>query len=179
MPHALCCAKSLQSRRILCECRECSPPGSSAHGMLQARILEWVATSFPRGSFRPGDWTPLFHWQAGSLPLAPPGIPGTVRPNNSTPKEQGPGPTDGDPGGLPLPLGHRGRDGGEVHRCLKASADQWVTLVRALEPCRMAAQPLRPEARCTGRNAGGRGRRGEGQNPSLTRLRSTPPPTFG
>ena len=29
---------------------DCSPPGSSVHGILQARILEWVAISFSRGS---------------------------------------------------------------------------------------------------------------------------------
>ena len=34
---------------------ECSPPGSSVHGILQARILEWVAYHFSRGSPRPGD----------------------------------------------------------------------------------------------------------------------------
>ena len=32
-----------------------SPPGSSVHGILQARILEWVAISFSRGSFQPRD----------------------------------------------------------------------------------------------------------------------------
>ena len=35
----------------------CSPPGSSAHGILQARILEWVAISSSRGSSWPRDWT--------------------------------------------------------------------------------------------------------------------------
>ena len=34
---------------------DCSTPGSSVHGILQARILEWVAISFSRGSFRPKD----------------------------------------------------------------------------------------------------------------------------
>ena len=33
----------------------CSPPGSSVHGILQARILEWVASSFSRGSSQPRD----------------------------------------------------------------------------------------------------------------------------
>ena len=33
----------------------CSPPGSSARGILQARILEWVAISFSRGSSLPSD----------------------------------------------------------------------------------------------------------------------------
>ena len=41
----------------LCNPRDCSPPGSSVHRILQARILEWVAISFSRGSSRPGDWT--------------------------------------------------------------------------------------------------------------------------
>ena len=35
----------------------CSPPGSSVHGILQARILEWVAIPFSRGSSPPRDWT--------------------------------------------------------------------------------------------------------------------------
>ena len=34
----------------LCDPKDCSPPGSSVHGILQARILEWVAISFSRGS---------------------------------------------------------------------------------------------------------------------------------
>ena len=34
---------------------DCSPPGSSVHGILQARILEWVAISFSRGSSQPRD----------------------------------------------------------------------------------------------------------------------------
>ena len=36
---------------------DCSLPGSSVHGILQARILEWVAISFSRGSFQPRDRT--------------------------------------------------------------------------------------------------------------------------
>ena len=42
---------------ILCDPVDCSPPGSSVHGILQARILEWVAISFSRGSSWPGNWT--------------------------------------------------------------------------------------------------------------------------
>ena len=34
-----------------CDPMDCSPPGSSVHGILQARILEWVAISFSKGSF--------------------------------------------------------------------------------------------------------------------------------
>ena len=36
---------------------DCSPSGFSVHGILQARILEWVAISFSRGSSWPRDWT--------------------------------------------------------------------------------------------------------------------------
>ena len=52
---------------------DCSPPGSSVHGILQARILEWVAIPSSRGSSQPKDWTRiscgscigrriLYHW---------------------------------------------------------------------------------------------------------------------
>ena len=34
---------------------DCSPPGSSIHGIFQARVLEWVAISFSRGSSRHKD----------------------------------------------------------------------------------------------------------------------------
>ena len=41
----------------LCDPMDCSPPGSSVHGILQARVLEWVAISFSRGTSRPRDQT--------------------------------------------------------------------------------------------------------------------------
>ena len=41
----------------LCHPMDCSPPGSSVHGILQARILEWVAISFSGGSSQSRDWT--------------------------------------------------------------------------------------------------------------------------
>ena len=50
-------AKLLQSCLILCSPMDCSPPGSSVHGILQARILEWVAMPSSRGSSRPSDRT--------------------------------------------------------------------------------------------------------------------------
>ena len=46
-----------QSCPTLCDPMDCSPPGSSVHGIFQARILEWVAISFSRGSFQPRDRT--------------------------------------------------------------------------------------------------------------------------
>ena len=55
---------------------DCSLPGSSVHGILQARILEWVAMLSSKGS----SWSNphllcLLHWQAGSLSLVPSGKP--------------------------------------------------------------------------------------------------------
>ena len=50
-------AKSLQSCPTICDFMNCSPPGSSVHGILQARILEWVAIPSSRGSFQPRDGT--------------------------------------------------------------------------------------------------------------------------
>ena len=41
----------------LCDAVDCSPPGSSVHESLQARILQWVAMFSSRGSSRPRDWT--------------------------------------------------------------------------------------------------------------------------
>ena len=46
-----------QSCPTLCDPMDCSLPGSSVHGILQARILEWVAISFSRGSSQPRDQT--------------------------------------------------------------------------------------------------------------------------
>ena len=51
------CGKSLQLCLTLCESMDCSLPGFSVHGILQARILEWVAISFFRGSSQLSDWT--------------------------------------------------------------------------------------------------------------------------
>ena len=47
----------LQSGLILDDPMDCGPPGSAVHGSLQARILEWVAMAFSRGSFQPRDQT--------------------------------------------------------------------------------------------------------------------------
>ena len=47
-------AKSLQSCPSLCDPMDCSPPGSSVHGILQARMLEWAAVSSSKGSSEPG-----------------------------------------------------------------------------------------------------------------------------
>ena len=60
-------AKSLQSCPTLCDPMDCSLPDSSVHGILQAKILEWVAMPSSRGSSQP-----VRLGQAGSSPLAPP-----------------------------------------------------------------------------------------------------------
>ena len=52
---ALCTCKLLQLCLTLCDPMDCSPPGSSVHGILQARMLEWVAISSSKGSSRPRD----------------------------------------------------------------------------------------------------------------------------
>ena len=46
-----------QSYLILCNPIDYSPPGSSVHGILQKRILEWLAVSFSQGSSQPRDST--------------------------------------------------------------------------------------------------------------------------
>ena len=50
----------VKSLSILCDPRDCSLPGSSVHGISQARILEGVAISFSRGSSRSRDRTHVF-----------------------------------------------------------------------------------------------------------------------
>ena len=77
------CAKLLQLCTSFWDPMDCSPPGSSVHGILQARILEWVAMPSSRGSSQPRDGTFCSrdvscspYWQVGSLPPAPPSIAG-------------------------------------------------------------------------------------------------------
>ena len=55
-----------QSRPTLCDPTDCSPPVSSVQGILQARILEWIAIPFSRGSSQPMDQT-LVSCIAGKL----------------------------------------------------------------------------------------------------------------
>ena len=65
------------------------PSGSSVHGILQARILEWVATSSSRGPSRPRGVKPRpWHWHMDSLPLAPPGRPKRKHARSESEKEE-------------------------------------------------------------------------------------------
>ena len=75
-PHMCMHAKSLQLCLNLCNPMNCNPPGSSVHGISQARILEWFAISFSRGASRSRDWTLiscvgrkiLYCWAIGEAP---------------------------------------------------------------------------------------------------------------
>ena len=55
-PGKICCCLVAKSWLTLCDPMDCSPPGSSVHGISHARTLEWVAVSFSRVSFWPRDW---------------------------------------------------------------------------------------------------------------------------
>ena len=71
-------AKSLQLCPTLYNPMDYSSVASSVHGILEARILEWVAMPSSRGSPQPTNRTQvtcLQHWQAGFLSLVPPGKP--------------------------------------------------------------------------------------------------------
>ena len=57
----------------LCNPMDYSLPGSSVHGILQARMLEWVAISLSRGSSWPGDWTHISCLAAGFFTTEPSG----------------------------------------------------------------------------------------------------------
>ena len=54
-----CKVYATQSCPTLCDSTDCSPPGSSVHGILQARILEWVAMPSSSGSSQPRNQTPV------------------------------------------------------------------------------------------------------------------------
>ena len=56
-----CCCSVTKSCLTLCHPMDCSLPGSSAHEIFQARILEWFAISYFRGSSWPRDW-PCISW---------------------------------------------------------------------------------------------------------------------
>ena len=72
----MCMCSVAQLCLTLCGPMDCSPPGSSVHGILQEKILEWGAISYSGGVFPTQGSKPcLFHlrlWQADSLPLVPP-----------------------------------------------------------------------------------------------------------
>ena len=66
------CVLVAQSCPTLCDPMDCSPRGSSVHGILQARILEWLSISSSRGPSPPWDQTRV-SCIADSLLFEPPG----------------------------------------------------------------------------------------------------------
>ena len=71
----VCVFSVAQTCPILCGPRDCSPTGSSAHGIFKARILECDAISYSRKSSQPRYWTMSLRFPVlavNSLPLAPP-----------------------------------------------------------------------------------------------------------
>ena len=82
-----CVCVSAQSCLTLCNPVDRSPPGSSVHGIPQARILEWVAISFSRGSSRPRDQTHVSCTAGGFFIPEPPGKPQVERRDVATQQE--------------------------------------------------------------------------------------------
>ena len=60
---------SVRAKSTVCDPMDCSPPGSSVHGILQARILEWVVVSSSRGSSRPRDQTRISYVSCMGRPV--------------------------------------------------------------------------------------------------------------
>ena len=74
----VCVCVCTQLCQTLCHLMDCRPPGSSVHGISQARILKWIAISFFRGRSQPRDRnhvSRLLHWQSDSLLLSHLGSP--------------------------------------------------------------------------------------------------------
>ena len=74
--YSIAVVQSLSCVWLFCEPMDCSPPGSSVHGLSQARILEWVAISSSRGSSCPGI-EPASSTMAGGSLLSHQGSPST------------------------------------------------------------------------------------------------------
>ena len=70
-----CCSLFAQSCPTLCNPIDCSPPDFPVHRISQAKILEWVAISFSRGSFRSRDHTCISCTAGGFFTTEPPGKP--------------------------------------------------------------------------------------------------------
>ena len=74
-----CCCLVAKSFWLFWDPVDCSPPGSSAPGISQARILEWVSISFSRGSSQPREWTHISYIGGGLFTTELPGKPIHVR----------------------------------------------------------------------------------------------------
>ena len=71
--------KVAQSCLTFCDPMDCSIPGFSVLGILQARILKWIAVPFSRGSSQPRDQIQVSCIEDDSLPSEPPGKPKNTR----------------------------------------------------------------------------------------------------
>ena len=124
----------------------CSPPGSFLHGILQTRILEWVAIASSRGSSQPRGWTHsllhLLHWQADSLPLchlgSSKGIYAAAKSLQSCPTLWDP--IDGSPPGSPVP-GILQATTLEWVAISFSNAWKWKVKVKSLSRVRLLATP--------------------------------------
>ena len=67
--YSCCCYLAAQSCLTLCDPMDCSPPGSSVHGISQPRILEWLPCPSPGDLPNPGIKPMSPAWQEDSLPL--------------------------------------------------------------------------------------------------------------
>ena len=94
-------SKVAQSCPTLCDPMDCSLSGSSIHGIFQARVLEWIAISFSRGSSQPRNRTRVSRIVADALLSEPPGTHSSVLAWRI--------PGMGEPGGLPSTGSHRVR----------------------------------------------------------------------
>ena len=101
----LCCFESLSRVQSLCDPMDCSLPGSSVHGISQARILEGVAISFSTGSSRPRNRTWVWAWAGGFFITETAGKPLTQREGTSAPDP------DGRSGKVRSPRTHVGGEG--------------------------------------------------------------------
>ena len=73
------CVLVVQSCLTDCDSMDCSSLGFSVPGILQARILEWVAIPFSRGSLNPDIKLGSTTLQADTLPFEPPGKPNMIQ----------------------------------------------------------------------------------------------------
>ena len=72
---SVCVCSAPQLFLPLCNPKSCTPPGSSVHGISQARILDWVATSFFRGSSKPRNQTYVSYMAGRFFTTEPSGSP--------------------------------------------------------------------------------------------------------
>ena len=86
----VCMCSVAQACPTLCDPMDCSPPGSSRHEILQARLLEWGAIPSSRGSSQPKDRTHVPCAAGGFFTAEPPGKPPEWQHTPSSPKPEPP-----------------------------------------------------------------------------------------